>query len=114
MFNTQPEEGADPTSRQPSGTGFPFNFIDRSHRCFSLCRHDRTMTIALRKQRLATLPHISFGPFRFLHALPWLMLAAAMRFMAGNGWGIALPATIIAHFCVLYAFLVTAQRSIEI
>jgi len=72
------------------------------------------MTIALRKQRLATLPHISFGPFRFLHALPWLMLAAAMRFMAGNGWGITLPATIIAHFCVLYAFLVTAQRSIEI
>jgi hypothetical protein len=72
------------------------------------------MTIALRKQRLASLPHISFGPFRFLHGLPWLMLAAAMRFMAGNGWGIALPATIIADFCVLYAFLVTAQRSIEI
>jgi len=72
------------------------------------------MTIALRKQRLASAPQISFGPFRFLHGLPWLMLAAAMRIMAATGWGIALPADIIAHFCVLYAFLVTAQRSIEI
>lgn len=72
------------------------------------------MTIALRRQRQASLPHITFGPFRFLHGMPWLMLAAAMRFMAVRSPGIALPATILAHFCVLYAFLVTAQRSIEV
>ncbi|HEY3679208.1 MAG TPA: hypothetical protein VGL45_10875 [Bradyrhizobium sp.] len=72
------------------------------------------MTIALRsqlKQRVS--PETSFGPFRFLEALPWLVLAAAMRVIAFTGGAIALPAILIASIAVLHAFLVVAQRSIE-
>jgi hypothetical protein len=73
------------------------------------------MTIALRKQlHRQTLPEISFGPFRFLQALPWLVLAAAMRVVAFGGGPTALPAIIVASIAVLHAFLVVAQRSIEL
>jgi hypothetical protein len=73
------------------------------------------MTIALRKQlQQQSLPHLSFGPFRFLEALPWLVLAAAMRVVAFGGGPITLPAIVIANIAVLHAFLVVAQRSIEL
>ncbi|MBR0827273.1 hypothetical protein JQ596_17245 [Bradyrhizobium manausense] len=73
------------------------------------------MTIALRKQlELQPTRHeTSFGPFKLLHALPWLILAAAMRVIAFGGGGVALPAIIIADISVLLAFFATAQRSIE-
>jgi hypothetical protein len=72
------------------------------------------MTIALRSrlQQRAS-PDTSFGPFRVLEALPWLVLAAAMRVIAFGGGAIALPAILIASIAVLHAFLVVAQRSIE-
>jgi hypothetical protein len=73
------------------------------------------MTVALRNQiRQKTSPRVSFGPFRFLETLPWLVLAAAMRVVAFGGGPIALPAVIIASIAVLHAFLVMAQRSIEL
>lgn len=73
------------------------------------------MTIALRNRlRQQPLPQVSFGPFRFLEALPWLVMAAAMRVIAHGGGAIALPAIIIASIAVLHAFLVVAQRSIEL
>ena len=73
------------------------------------------MTIALRKQlHQQVLPGISFGPFRFLEALPWLVMAAAMRVIAFGGGAVALPAIIAANIAVLHAFLVVAQRSIEL
>jgi hypothetical protein len=73
------------------------------------------MTIALRKQlQQQSLPQLSFGPFRFLEALSWLVLAAAMRVVAFGGGPIALPAIVIANIAVLHAFLVVAQRSIEL
>jgi hypothetical protein len=73
------------------------------------------MTIALRKQLelQPTRPETSFGPFKLLHALPWLILAAAMRVIAFGGGAVALPATIISDISVLLAFFATAQRSIE-
>src|ERR1700681_3588836 len=72
------------------------------------------MTVALRKQlHQQSLPQLSFGPFRLLEALPWLVLAAAMRVIAFGGGAIALPAILIASISVLHAFLVVAQRSIE-
>lgn len=73
------------------------------------------MTIALRKQLklLAIRPETSFGPFQLLHALPWLILAAAMRVVAFGGGGVALPAMVVADISVLLAFFATAQRSIE-
>jgi hypothetical protein len=43
------------------------------------------MTIALRRQlRQHAFPNVSFGPFRFLEAMPWLVLAASMRVIAFN------------------------------
>jgi hypothetical protein len=72
------------------------------------------MTIALRKQLQRPLPQVSFGPFRFLEALPWLIMAAAMRVIAFGGGAVAFPAMVVASIAVLHAFLVTAQRSIEL
>jgi len=70
------------------------------------------MTIALRRQ--PSIPQVSFGPLRFLEALPWLVLAAAMRVIAFSGGAIAIPAVVVASVAVLHAFLVVAQRSIEL
>lgn len=73
------------------------------------------MTVALRKRldlRPAR-PEISFGPFRLLHALPWLILAAAMRVIAFGGGAVALPAIVVADISVLLAFFATAHQSIE-
>jgi len=71
------------------------------------------MTIALRKSLQNSVPQTSFGPFRLLHALPWLILAAALRVVAFGGGAVALPAIIVANLAVLQAFLAAAQRSIE-
>ncbi|SFJ33256.1 hypothetical protein [Bradyrhizobium sp. cf659] len=73
------------------------------------------MTVALRKQlELKPARHeTSFGPFKLLHALPWLILAAAMRVIAFGGGAVALPAIIISSVSVLLAFFATAQQSIE-
>ncbi|WP_407184713.1 hypothetical protein [Bradyrhizobium centrosematis] len=73
------------------------------------------MTVALRKQLglKSARPETSFGPFRLLHALPWLILAAAMRVIAFGGGAMALPAIIVADISVLLAFFATAQQSIE-
>ena len=76
------------------------------------------MSIALRKQlqlqQQSSLPQVSFGPLRFLEALPWLVLAAAMRVVAFSGGAIALPALVVATIAVLHAFIMVAQRSIEL
>jgi hypothetical protein len=73
------------------------------------------MTIALRTQRQQqSLPQVSFGPFRYLEALPWLVLAAAMRVIAFGGGPVAFPAIVVASVAVLHAFIVVAQRSIEL
>ncbi len=75
------------------------------------------MSIALRKslQDQNTVPQRSFGPFLLLHALPWLILAAAMRVLAvtSTGRGAIVLEIITANLAVLQAFLATAQRSIE-
>jgi hypothetical protein len=73
------------------------------------------MTIALRKQfRQHSLPVVSFGPFRFFESMPWLVMAAAMRVIAFGGGAVAFPAIVAANIAVLHAFLVVAQRSIEL
>jgi hypothetical protein len=60
------------------------------------------------------LPHSTFGPMRFLDALPWLVLAAAMRVIAFGGGPVALPAVFVASVAVLQAFISVTRRSIEI
>ena len=73
------------------------------------------MTVALRRQLelKPARPETSFGPFRLLHALPWLILAAAMRVIAFGGGAVALPAIIVSNISVLLAFFATAQQSIQ-
>jgi hypothetical protein len=71
------------------------------------------MPEVLRKRPSAIMPQTSFGPLRLLPALPWLILASAMRVIAFSGGAAALPAEIVAAIAVLVAFLVTAQRCIE-
>jgi len=71
------------------------------------------MSLALRKALQTSVPQTQFGPFRLLQALPWLVLAAAMRVIAFGGGAVALPAIIVANLAVLQAFLATATRSIE-
>jgi hypothetical protein len=71
------------------------------------------MSLALRKSLQTSVPQTQFGPFRLLQALPWLVLAAAMRVIAFGGGAVALPAIIVANLAVLQAFLATATRSIE-
>ena len=73
------------------------------------------MTVALRQQlRQHAFPNVSFGPFRFFEAMPWLVLAASMRVIAFNNPLIAIPAIIFASIAVLHAFLVVTQRSTEL
>ena len=73
------------------------------------------MTVALRQQiRQQAFPNVSFGPFRFLEAMPWLVLAASMRVIGFNNLLIAIPAMVFASIAVLHAFLVVTQRSIEL
>ena len=73
------------------------------------------MTIALRWQlQQHAFPNVSFGPFRFFEAMPWLVLAASMRVIAFNNPLIAIPAIVLASVAVLHAFLVVTQRSIEL
>lgn len=69
--------------------------------------------ILQRRQQAAIAPQTSFGPLRLLPALPWLILAAAMRVIAFGRGPASLPAEIVAAIAVLVAFLVTAQRCIE-
>jgi hypothetical protein len=71
------------------------------------------MSLALRKSLQTSVPQTQFGPFRLLNALPWLVLAAAMRVIAFGGGAVALSAIIVANLAVLQAFLATAIRSIE-
>jgi len=71
------------------------------------------MTAVLPKSDRRSIPDISFGPLHQLPALPWLILAAAMRVIASTGGPAWILAVIVATMAVLHAFLVTAQRSIE-
>jgi hypothetical protein len=59
------------------------------------------------------LPRVSFGPFKLLEAVPWLMFAAAMRYVAYGKPALVLPALILASVSSLLAFLLAARRMIE-
>ncbi|MDB5620894.1 hypothetical protein [Tardiphaga sp.] len=66
------------------------------------------------RERMALRPDIEFGPFRFLEALPWLVLAATMRVLAFSTPGLAIIFIAFATIAVLNAFIVVTQRSIEL
>jgi hypothetical protein len=71
---------------------------------------------AVRRPRapVRVLPKISFGPYGLLEAVPWLMLASAMRFVAFGQPALALPCYILSNLAIFLAFLLAARRMIEI
>ncbi len=73
------------------------------------------MSVALRQQLSLrkTRPETSFGPFRPLPALPWLVMATAIRIVAYGKPGLMLPAMVLTDACVLLAFFATARDSIQ-
>ncbi|MCP1971622.1 hypothetical protein [Bradyrhizobium elkanii] len=77
--------------------------------------HERGMTVALRQQLSLrkTRPETSFGPFRPLPALPWLVMATAIRIVGFGKPGLIVPALVLADVCVLLAFFATARDSIQ-
>ncbi|WP_439492663.1 hypothetical protein [Bosea sp. (in: a-proteobacteria)] len=58
------------------------------------------------------LPDVSFGPFRLLEAVPWLLVAATMRVIAFAGGLIALPAIMLANIALLLAFVIVTWRMV--
>lgn len=64
--------------------------------------------------RFRNLPTVSYGPFRFLEAVPWLMFATAFRLLAYFHKPTALPAMALASVSLLLAFLLMARRMIEL
>ena len=69
--------------------------------------------LSVAQARPRVLPKISFGPGLFA-AVPWLMLASAMRFVAYANPALAFPAYILADLAIFLAFLLAAQRMIEL
>ncbi|WP_376987913.1 hypothetical protein [Bosea sp. R86505] len=57
-------------------------------------------------------PNVSFGPFRLLEAVPWLLVAATMRVIAFAGGLIALPAIMLANIALLLAFVIVTWRMV--
>lgn len=60
------------------------------------------------------LPTVSYGPFRLMEAVPWLMLAAAMRVLSVQGGLMSLLAGICSDISIFLAFLLAARRMIEL
>jgi len=61
------------------------------------------------------LPTLSYGPFRLMEAVPWLMLASAMRIIAVVVHGlVGLLAAVCSDIAIFLAFLLAARRMIEL
>ena len=60
-----------------------------------------------------SLPNVSYGPFRLLEAVPWLMFASALRF-ASYGKSLLMVISFVLEAIALFlAFLLAARRMIE-
>lgn len=66
-----------------------------------------------RTAQTRTWPVVSFAPYRLLEAVPWLMLASALRFLAWSKPVLAAPLIAFASFSILLAFMLAAGRMIE-
>ena len=65
------------------------------------------------ESRGINLPIVSFGPFRLLEAVPWLMLASAFRFLGHGTPALFLPCLIVASVATFLAFILAARRMVE-
>lgn len=59
-------------------------------------------------------PDTSFGPFRFLEAVPWLLLALACRVAGAAGTWLTLLTLIAECIAILMAFNAVARRAFEL
>lgn len=59
-------------------------------------------------------PHVTFGPFLMLEAIPWLMLASSLRFLAYVKPGLAGALFAAASISLFLAFVLGARRMIEL
>jgi hypothetical protein len=59
------------------------------------------------------LPNVSYGPFRLLEAVPWLMFATAVRFVVYGKTAMMLPAMVLESVAIFLALLLAARRMIE-
>lgn len=59
-------------------------------------------------------PHVSYNLRGLLSAVPWLMLATALRVVQSRGGGLALFAELGSSLAIFLSFLITACRMIEI
>ena len=59
------------------------------------------------------LPNVSYGPFRLLEAVPWLMFATAVRFVVYGKTALMLPAMVLESVAIFLALLLAARRMIE-
>jgi hypothetical protein len=62
----------------------------------------------------STLPIVSYSPFRLIEAVPWLMLASALRMLQAQGGLMWLIAGVCSDLAVFLAFLLVARRMIEL
>jgi hypothetical protein len=59
------------------------------------------------------LPNVSYGPFRLFEAVPWLMLASAIRFVSYGNGGKVVVGLVFSAFALFLAYLLAARRMIE-
>lgn len=71
----------------------------------------KAIALVLRQSRV---PTVSYGPFRLMEAVPWLMFASAMRIVAVTGGIITLLALVCSTIAIFLAFLLAARRMIEL
>jgi len=69
--------------------------------------------VAVASVRPIVLPNVSFGPYRLMEAVPWLMFATAMRIFESSNWGQWLVAAGLANLSIFLAFLLAARRMVE-
>lgn len=69
------------------------------------------MTAAvLSRSSAPTLPSVNFGPFKLLEAVPWLVFATGLRYLATN-WGvIGILLLAFSVYATLIAFVVCVRR----
>jgi hypothetical protein len=68
-------------------------------------------TLSARKHDL---PNISYGPFRLMEAVPWLMFATMLRFInVGHPPFVSVAFDIVEALSIFLAFLLASRRMIE-
>lgn len=61
----------------------------------------------------APIIRVSYAPFRFMEAVPWLMLASALRLVGYSNRSLAISCDVLSSIAIFLAFLLAARRMIE-